>query len=57
MPKSEWKSGTLVKIKSCELGLRVVGYDSVGSVICEYIDDDTKKSRLYVAPTMLTAQS
>jgi hypothetical protein len=33
--KPTWKSGSLVRLGSDGLRLSVVGYDSVGSVICE----------------------
>jgi hypothetical protein len=54
MADAKWKSGTLVKVASGEQALRVVGYDSVGSVICELIEAQEKPLRLYASPPLLT---
>jgi hypothetical protein len=51
----KWKSGALVTIASGGRTLRVVGYDSVGSVICEFIDDAEKLLRLYASPSLLNS--
>lgn len=36
MAKAHWKSGTRVRVKSVDWAMTIVGYDSVGSVICEW---------------------
>jgi hypothetical protein len=54
MADAKWKSGTLVKVLSSEQVLRVVGCDSVGSVICELIENQDKRLRLYASPSLLT---
>ena len=48
-----WKSGGLVRIGSEGVRLSVVGYDSVGSVICELADREVPRERLYVTPALL----
>jgi hypothetical protein len=54
MADAKWKSGTLVKVLFGEQVLRVVGYDSVGSVICELIESQDKPLRLHASPSLLT---
>jgi hypothetical protein len=54
MADGKWKSGTLVKVRSNERPLRVVGYDSVGSIICELLEDEVRPLRLYTSPSLLT---
>ncbi|KJC53908.1 hypothetical protein UP10_41660 [Bradyrhizobium sp. LTSPM299] len=54
MADIKWKSGTLVKVLSSKQVLRVVGYDSVGSVICELIENQDRPLRLYASPSLLT---
>ncbi len=52
MANSQWKSGTLVKLNSTELVMTVIGYDSVGSVICEW-HRDGQPARGYVTAAVL----
>jgi len=53
--QTTWKSGSLVILGMDGPSLRVVGYDSVGSVICEFPDADEPRSRIYVAPALLSS--
>ena len=48
-----WKSGSLVRIGSDRRPFCVVGYDSVGSVICTPVGSGDGRDRLYVTPTLL----
>ena len=52
MADVQWKSGTLVKINSIDLVMTVVGYDSVGSVICEW-NREGQPVRGYVTAAVL----
>jgi uncharacterized protein YodC (DUF2158 family) len=52
MTKAHWKSGSRVKVSSGNRVLAVVGYDSVGSVICRPIDNP-RHSGVYVTPSLL----
>ena len=54
MADAKWKSGTLVKVLSGEQAMRVVGYDSVGSVICELIESQDRPLRIFTSPSLLT---
>ena len=48
-----WKSGSLVRIEADRTPFCVVGYDSVGSVICSPVGSGDGRDRLYVTPTLL----
>lgn len=50
-----WKSGCLVKLGAEGRKMTVVGFDSVGSVICEWAGDSGPKRCAYVTPSLLTA--
>ena len=52
MVKTPWKSGSLVKFVAGGGMLMVVGYDSVGSVICERVEYP-ERERFYVPPGLL----
>jgi uncharacterized protein YodC (DUF2158 family) len=51
--QSVWKSGSVVSIGSDGTRLCVIGYDSVGSVICTPFESADGRERLYVTPTLL----
>jgi hypothetical protein len=53
MAKKRWETGSQVKWAWGGKTLSVVGYDSVGSVICREIDDPRKD--LYVSPSLLVS--
>lgn len=50
----KWKSGSEVRLASGSEALEVIGYDSVGSVICRPQDHE-RRVDLYVAPSLLIA--
>jgi hypothetical protein len=52
MIEAQWKSGGRVKVSSGSRVLDVIGYDSVGSVICRPIDSP-RHSGVYVTPSLL----
>ena len=52
MTHLQFKSGTRVKISAMNLVMTVVGYDSVGSVICEW-NCEGKPVRAYVTSAVL----
>ncbi len=56
MTNAHWISGTRVKINSTGLSMTVVGYDSVGSVICEW-NRGGHAVRGYVNPMILALAS
>jgi hypothetical protein len=47
-----WKTGSLVRLNALDRTFRVVGHDSVGSIICEPLDG-ALNSRIYVPPGLL----
>ena len=49
-----WKIDSDVRLTSGGEALRVIGCDSVGSVICQPLDDETQQS-IYVPPSLLVA--
>lgn len=49
-----WKIDDRVRIASAQQTLIVLGYDSVGSVICRPLDDERHRG-LYVSPSLLVA--
>lgn len=49
---TSWKSGSIVRLLSGGEALRVIGRDSVGSVICRPLDDD-RHLGIYVPPSLL----
>ncbi len=51
MASGQWASGSLVRIRNAEETLIVISHDSVGSVICQPIDD--KQVRVHIAPLLL----
>ena len=53
MTEVKWKSGALVRVLSSDQALRVVGYDSVVSVICELFEGHNRPLRLYASPSLL----
>jgi uncharacterized protein YodC (DUF2158 family) len=52
MANAQWKTGTRVKVAPVGWEMTVVGYDSVGSVICEWIREE-HPARGYFTPTTL----
>lgn len=50
--EASWKSGSVVRLLSGGEALRVIGCDSVGSVICRPLDDD-RHLGIYVPPSLL----
>jgi hypothetical protein len=52
MTEAHWKSGSRVRVSSGSRVLDVIGYDSVGSVICRPIDSP-RHSGVYVTPSLL----
>jgi uncharacterized protein YodC (DUF2158 family) len=52
MTNARWNSGTRVKLTSSDFEMTVVGYDSVGSAICEWIRGE-HLVRGYIVPTIL----
>ena len=54
MTEVPWKTDSIVRLMSGGEALRVVGCDSVGSVICRPLDDETHQS-IYVPPSLLVA--
>jgi uncharacterized protein YodC (DUF2158 family) len=52
MTSAQWNSGTRVKLTPGGLEMTVVGYDSVGSAICEWSRGD-HLLRGYFTPTTL----
>jgi hypothetical protein len=55
MDDVRWESGIIVQMTSGGEALTVVGYDSVGSVICQGLEP--QRERLYVSPSLLTEVS
>jgi uncharacterized protein YodC (DUF2158 family) len=53
MTSDEWKSGTRVTFIPTGLEMAVVGYDSVGSIICDWTRGE-HRVRSYFTPTALT---
>ncbi len=51
---TSWKSGTVVRLLSGGSALRVIGSDSVGSVICRPIGGGSDLD-IYVPPSLLAA--
>ena len=49
-----WKSGSVVRLLSGGEAMRVVGCDSVGSVICQPLNDERHQG-IYVPPSLLMA--
>jgi len=49
-----WKSGSVVRLLSGGEAMRVVGRDSVGSVICQPLNDERHQG-IYVPPSLLMA--
>jgi uncharacterized protein YodC (DUF2158 family) len=49
-----WKSGCLVKLGANGRKMTVVGFDSVGSVICEWSEEGGAKRCGYITPSVLT---
>ncbi len=54
MTQASWKSGSRVRLARAWANqmLFVIGYDSVGSVICRPIDDGRHRG-VYVTPSLL----
>ena len=52
MINAQWNSGTRVKLIPSDMEITVVGYDSVGSVICEWTFGE-HLVRGYFTPTIL----
>jgi uncharacterized protein YodC (DUF2158 family) len=52
--RSCWKSGSLVRLLSGGEAMNVMGYDSVGSVICRPLNDE-RHLGFYVPPSLLVA--
>lgn len=52
MTNAQWSYGTRVKFPSSDLEMTVVGYDSVGSAICEW-NRGEQLVRGYFTPTTL----
>ena len=51
---TSWKSGSVVRLLSGGEALRVIGCDSVGSVICRPLGDN-RHLGIYIPPSMLMA--
>ena len=51
---ASWKSGSVVRLLSGGETMKVVGCDSVGSVICRPLNDD-RHLGIYVPPSLLVA--
>ncbi|SDJ72955.1 hypothetical protein SAMN05444171_0873 [Bradyrhizobium lablabi] len=49
-----WKSGSLVRLLSGGDAMTVIGCDSVGSVICQPLNDE-RHPGIYVPPSLLVA--
>ncbi len=49
-----WKSGSVVRLLSGGDAMRVIGCDSVGSVICRPLNDE-RHLGIYVPPSLLMA--
>ena len=54
MTVDRWKSGTVVRLLSGDRKMTVVGLDSAGSIICEWLDGD-HLLRGYFTPAVLIA--
>jgi uncharacterized protein YodC (DUF2158 family) len=54
MSEAPWSTGSVVRLKSGGEALRVIGCDSVGSVICRRLHDEGHPS-IYVPPSLLVA--
>jgi uncharacterized protein YodC (DUF2158 family) len=54
MSEAPWSTGSVVRLKSGGEALRVIGCDSVGSVICRRLHDEEHPS-IYVPPSLLVA--
>jgi uncharacterized protein YodC (DUF2158 family) len=54
MTEMPWKIDSIVRFMSGGEALRVIGRDSVGSVICRPLSDETHQT-IYVPPTLLVA--
>ena len=52
--RASWKSGNVVRLSSGGEAMKVVGYDSVGSVICKPLNDE-RHLGIYVPPSLLIA--
>lgn len=52
--RASWKSGSIVRLLSGGEAMKVLGYDSVGSVICRPLSDD-RHLGIYVPPALLIA--
>jgi hypothetical protein len=53
MTKAPWKIGSRVRLPSGSRALSVIGYDSVGSVICRPFGDDEGRIDIYIPPSLL----
>ena len=49
-----WKSGSVVRLLSGGDAMKVIGYDGVGSVICQPLNDE-RHLGIYVPPSLLVA--
>ena len=49
-----WKSGNVVRLLSGGDAMKVIGWDSVGSVICRPLNDE-RHLGIYVPPSLLVA--
>jgi uncharacterized protein YodC (DUF2158 family) len=54
MAQTAWTSGNSVRLGANGRKMTVVGFDSVGSAICEWSDDGGQKRCAYVTPSLLT---
>jgi hypothetical protein len=54
MTETPWKIDSIVRFISGGEALRVIGRDSVGSVICRPLNDEAHQN-IYVPPTLLVA--
>jgi uncharacterized protein YodC (DUF2158 family) len=53
MAQTAWTSGNCVKFGPTGRKMTVVGFDDVGSAICEWSDDGGQKRCGYVTPSLL----
>jgi hypothetical protein len=49
-----WKTGNVIRLLSGGDAMKVIGYDSVGSVICQPLNDE-RHLGVYVPPSLLVA--
>jgi uncharacterized protein YodC (DUF2158 family) len=54
MAQVSWKSGCLVKLGANGRKMTVVGFDNVGSVLCEWSDDDGPGRHGYFTASLLS---